>query len=513
MIAKNSFPFKLKFTPKQDTTPYGGLLAYLKILSDKKILYQLPGDRLRSQGWLDGQMILAIMFMNILGFDRVSDIDKLENDKVLGKIVRKLEPYLFGRRSATLIARLRRGRMRTFPSPRSVLDWLARYHDEAAGQDRVKGEAYIPPPSRELQALHQINRVLLHQQIAMKGLSHLTIDIDATIIESGKKECKSTYRAANRTVPFEKGYQPLMGFSPELGLILHAEMRDGNVPASKDNLRFLVEILQMLPTSITSVAVRMDSAGYQHRIINFCNAPSLRPPALQRFGKIGFVLAGELTEAAMADIKATKGADWRPCCAGTAGLSGAEIVHVPNKVATRPSGERVRYLAFRQRVNGLGINPGEVKYGHWEGVCATRLRMLVTNYPALGEKCTPDGALPAMDMWSVRAEANLRCGDSEQAHGMVKSDFSAGILPSGKFGSNSCWLFLACLSLNMVLYSRPLMTSGTGWLRVRMKAFRAAFIFRSARLVVHANQFVLKFAASDNEQLEKGWNKLFRLQV
>ena len=92
MVVKKSFPFKLKFTSKQDTTPFGGLLAYLKILSDKKILYQLPGDRLRSQGWLDGQMILAIMLMNILGFDRVSDIDKLENDKILGKIVRKLEP-------------------------------------------------------------------------------------------------------------------------------------------------------------------------------------------------------------------------------------------------------------------------------------------------------------------------------------------------------------------------------------------------------------------------------------
>jgi hypothetical protein len=513
MVSKNRFPVKINFDPEQEITSFGGILPYLKIIIDKKFLYQLPGDKTRFQGWLDGQMILAIMFMNILGFDRVSDIDRLEKDKVLGKIVRKLEPYLFGRRSATLLARLRRGRRRTFPSARSIRDWLARFHDEAADQDRVKGEAYIPPPSRELQALHHINKVVLHQQIAMKGLTHLTIDIDATIIASGKKECKSTYRAANRTVPFEKGYQPLMGFSPELGLILHAEMRDGNVPANMDNLRFLAEILQMLPTSITSVAVRMDSAGYQHRIINFCNAPSLRPPALQRFGKIGFVLAGELTEAAMADIRATKGADWQPCCAGTAGLSGADLVHVPNKVATRPSGERVRYLAFRQRVNGLAIDPDEIGAGHWEGVGTTKLRLLVTNYPAPGAKCASDGALPAMDMWSVRAEANLRCGDSEQAHGMVKADFSAGILPSGKFGANSCWLFLACLSQNLVIYGRPLMTSGTAWLRVRMKAFRAAFIYRSARLVVHANQLILKFAATDSGNLEKGWNKLFRLQV
>ena len=512
MVVKNSFPFKLKFTPKQDTTPFGGLLAYLKILIDQKILYQLPGDR-RSQGWLDSQMILGIMLLNILGWDRVSDIDKLEDDKVLGQIVRKLEPYLFGRRSATLMARLRRGRKRTFPSARSVHNWLERYHDEAAAQARVKGEAYIPPPSRELQALHHINRVLLHQQIAMKGLTHLTIDIDATIIQSGKRECKSTYRAATNKVPFEKGYQPLMGFSPELGLILHTEMRDGNVPASKDNLRFLVEILQMLPASITSVAVRMDSAGYQHAIMNFCNAPSLRSAELQRFGKIGFVLAGEVTKSSMADIRATRTSDWQPCCLATPGLSGTELCHVPAKVAPRPKGERIRYLAFRQRINGFAIDHDEVESGHWEGVGTTRLRLLVTNYPAVGEKCLTDGALPELDMWSVRAEANMRCGDSEQAHGMVKDDFAAGMLPSGKFGSNSCWVYLACLSQNLVIYGRPLMTSGTAWLRVRMKSFRATFIYRSARLVVHANQVVLKFASTDSGHLEKGWSKLFRLQV
>jgi len=33
-------------------------------------------------------MVLSIMLLNILGFDRVADIDRLEEDKVLGKIVR-----------------------------------------------------------------------------------------------------------------------------------------------------------------------------------------------------------------------------------------------------------------------------------------------------------------------------------------------------------------------------------------------------------------------------------------
>ena len=108
MILPNTFPVKVQFTPKQDTTPFGGVLAFLKILCDRKILHKLPGDRMRSQGWLDAQMVLSIMLLNILGFDRVADIDRLEDDTVLGKIVRQLEPLLFGRRHVTLSSRLRR---------------------------------------------------------------------------------------------------------------------------------------------------------------------------------------------------------------------------------------------------------------------------------------------------------------------------------------------------------------------------------------------------------------------
>ena len=112
MILPNTFPVKAQFTPKQDTTPFGGVLAFLKILCDRKILHCLPGDRMQSQGWLDAQMVLSIMLLNILGFDRVADIKRLEENKVLCKTVRRLEPLLFGRRHATISARLRRETMK-----------------------------------------------------------------------------------------------------------------------------------------------------------------------------------------------------------------------------------------------------------------------------------------------------------------------------------------------------------------------------------------------------------------
>ena len=458
MVSQNNFPVKPQFISKQDTTPFGGVLPFLKIVGDLKMLHRLPVDRTRSQGWLDAQMVLSIMLLNIFGFDRVADIDRLEDDTVLCMTVRRLELKIYGRRRATLSARLRRGRNRTFPSARAIHDWLSRCHDDAAARARIKDQAYIPPPSKELQSLHLINKLLIHQQIATRGVTHLTIDIDATIIPSGKKECLPIYRVATGRVPYETGYQPLMGFSPELDMILHTEMRDGNVPASQDILRFLVEVLEMLPASITSVLVRMDSAGYQHEIMNYCNDPLCRPAVLQRFDTIHFVCGADKTPSAMDAIRAIPAADWQPCPLGTSGLSAAEVSYVPAKVAMRPKEVCMRYIAYRQEMNGLEMGHDEVEGEHWPGVGPSRLRLLVTNYPAVGE---PDGSGPEMNLWSVQAEANQRCGDSEQAHAMVKDDFAGGMMPSGQFGANSCWFFLACLSQNLVMYSRPLMTRGT----------------------------------------------------
>jgi len=493
MIVHNSFPIKTEFSPIQDTTPFAGVLPFLKILADGKILFRLPGEWSRSQGWLDGQMVLAIMLLNLLGFDRVSDIDELEDDRVLCRMIRKVEPHLFGCRKATLGKRHRGGRKRTFPSPRSIHDWLERYHDDAAGRKRIKGAAWIPPPSGALRKLHRINRAMIDRQVKRKNLTHLTIDIDATIIRSGKRECLSTYRAANGTVPFEKGYQPLMGYSPELGMILH-----------------------MLPDRVTSVSVRMDSAGYQHEVIRYCNDPSVRDEQVRRFGIIGFVVGAKLCDSSKASIVSTGEGDWQPGSGDAEEWHGAEICHVPSMVAGMPKEHRVRYVAFRHGIGELGVGTDELGGGHWDGVGPCRLRLLATNHPSPDEQGPVAGdepVLPVRDMWEVREEANARCGDSEQAHGIVKSDFAGGMLPSGRFGANSCWLFLACLSHNLVLSGRELMVAGTRWMRVRMKAFRAAFIHRSGRLVSHANRLVLKLPSTGNGRLEEGWNKLFKLQV
>ena len=51
-----------------------------------------------------------------------------------------------------------------------------------------------------------------------------TIDLDATVIESWKKQAQPTYQGG-------KGYQPVLASWAEMDLVVADEFRGGNVPA------------------------------------------------------------------------------------------------------------------------------------------------------------------------------------------------------------------------------------------------------------------------------------------
>ena len=89
-------------------------------------------------------MILALMLLNIAGYDRVGDIERLESDVVLARLVRRSEHRILGLSRRKIDARFRGGRSGTFPASRSIHDWFKQFHDEAAGRERVSGTAYIP---------------------------------------------------------------------------------------------------------------------------------------------------------------------------------------------------------------------------------------------------------------------------------------------------------------------------------------------------------------------------------
>jgi hypothetical protein len=100
-----------------------------------------------------------------------------------------------------------------------------------------------------------VNRELV-QEVGRRcaGQKIATIDLDATIIESWKKEAQPTYQGI-------RGYQPMMALWAEMDLVVADRFRDGNVPAQMQPLPVTKRAFQALPDTVQEFYFRGDS-GY-----------------------------------------------------------------------------------------------------------------------------------------------------------------------------------------------------------------------------------------------------------
>ena len=78
-------------------------------------------------------MMLAGLLLNVVGYERVSDVDAPEVDSSLCRLVRDYEPSLLGVLAGTLSKRFRGGQGCACPSANTVHNWMARFQNKAAG--------------------------------------------------------------------------------------------------------------------------------------------------------------------------------------------------------------------------------------------------------------------------------------------------------------------------------------------------------------------------------------------
>ena len=94
-----------------------------------------------------------------------------------------------------------------------------------------------------------------------------------------------------------------------------------------------------------------------------------------------------------------------------------------------------------------------------------------------------------------------RCGRSEQAHTILKTDLGGGKLPSAKFGANAAWWWISVLSLNLHRIMSRLILDKT-WENTRMKAIRFHLINIPARVLEHGRQIYIRVSEGSREAYE-----------
>jgi hypothetical protein len=478
-MAQGALPFQYEAeTAASGVTALGGLPVYLDLInaSGLDVAIRKHVRVAGEQGWLDLQMIVALIVLNLAGGDGLEDLERLEQDAGFVQVMREVERRLLPRADRrALRTRWRKPRRRAVPSPSAMADWLARFHDAAAGQPRPPGSAIIPAMAEPIRALWQINQALLgflqtHRQVAVA-----TLDMDATLIETHKREALPCYKGF-------KAYQPLNCWWAEQGVVLHSEFRDGNVPAGYQQLRVLKDCLAAaVATGITKVYLRSDSAGYQQDLLLYCGEGKDA-----RFGVIEFAVSADVTEEFRKAARAVADADWQPLYRTVEGQhyktdqEFAEVCFVPAWAGHSRRRADYRFLAIREPLRQLDLgDAGQLPFPTEEFAAKGRFKLfgIVTNRTLPGDQV----------IWWLRE----RCGKSEEAHAVMKTDLAGGRMPSGLFGANAAWWTIMILAHNLNAVMKRLVL-GPAWVARRMKALRFSLINLPGRIIRHGRRLIIQ---------------------
>ncbi len=131
------------------------------------------------------------------------------------------------------------------PTPQAIGIWLRRLGKDNQG----------------IKALQKVNKTVL--KATLNHCKNITLDIDASEVIANKANAQWTYKK-------HKGYMPIIGHIAQTGQIVATNFRAGNVSPAKDNLDFIKISQDALPKGTNIKKLRIDAAGYQASIIDYC---------------------------------------------------------------------------------------------------------------------------------------------------------------------------------------------------------------------------------------------------
>lgn len=413
----------------------------------------------RERGFDEATYIESFLVLNAVGGDCLEDFEPLREDAGLAEMLGH-----------------------AMPSAEAARKFLYQFHDaekiERAQQElAAERVSYIPAESAALEGLAQVNQDVVRElgrRCAEQKIA--TLDVDATIIESWKREAQLTYEGTT-------GYQPVLALWAEMNVVVADEFRDGNVPAHQELLPITRRAFQGLPDTVVERYFRGDSACHEQSLIEWLREEQRAggPP-----GRIGFAVSARMNPRLRAEIVATPDSRWqlysedsvvvKECC---------ELDYVPEESGT-PYREPLRYVAIRLRKkqSALFADGSTVKYF-----------AVVTNLWEWAPK--------RLLQWHRE-----KAGSIEALHDVIKNELAGGVMPCGRFGANAAWLRLAVLTHN-VLTALKRLALPPELLPARPKRLRFLIFNTPGKLVHHARCTLLRLGQS--WQRFTNWQAALRL--
>jgi hypothetical protein len=449
--AEGDFLFEIDPEPLEEcVTALGGLPLFLRAVRSLDV----PGSvkrhlhlKQRERGLDEAAWVESFLTLNAVGGDCLEDFDAL--------------------RDAADVTQMAGYQM---PSAEGARKFLNRFHcdaliEQAQRELPVGRVSYIPEESAGLRALAQVNADVVRElgsRCADQKIA--TVDLDATIIESWKKQAKMTYEGVS-------GYQPMLALWAEMNVVLADEFRDGNVPAQQAPLRVAQRAFAALPDTVREYYFRGDSACEEEALLSWLRNQE-RPDGPPGF--IGFAVSARMNPALKEEILATPEERWQPYSQDSQVIKEcAQVDYFPEETAENHYREPLRCIAIRIRNKQGGL---------FDAGAAVKYFAVRTN------------------LWDWKPQRLLewhreKAGSIEAAHAVIKNELAGGVLPCARFGANAAWLRLAVLTFN-VLTAMKRLALPAELLTARPKRLRFLIFNTPGKLVRHARQMILRLTRS-----------------
>jgi hypothetical protein len=406
---------------------------------------------------------LTLALLNLAGGDHVEDLRILEGDAGFRILLDKIR--MFGMTSSQRRAFRRNQKQQgsgILPSRSTVFRFLKQDGDEGLAS-RGQGKAYIPQSSRTVQQLRDCNQALLACLERNSPCETVTLDIDATLIETHKSDSLYSYKGFT-------AYQPVNVWCDEQRVMLHTQFRDGNVPAGYSLKPVLEEALSLLPqnTGKGGVFLRSDTAAYEIDFLKYCDDE-----------KIQFAVGCPIFQSLRETIKSIPDSAW---CRLDKLREYAEVCYVPSSLSTSKKGHEFRYIATREVLREQEVLPGTPPKEYpfpvaMLGENRYKIHAVVTNRD-----------IPAPDLV---AWYHKRCGHSEEVHAILKNDLAGGTLPCNHFHANAIWWWIAVISHNINSIFKYLCCDESLHCS-RIKYIRFCIICKAGRIVERGRELFIR---------------------
>jgi len=316
-------------------------------------------------------------------------------------------------------------------------------------------------------AWQSVNKVVL--KAALHHCKKVTLDIDATEIIAHKTSAQWTYKK-------NKGYMPMVGHIAQTGQILSVDFREGNTSPAKENLEFIKQCSNALPIDCTIDKLRIDAAGYQKSIIQYCDDHHIE-----------YAIRAKTSATLKAQIGSRTEADWMPFI----NKDGNEVENQHTYRMTHWIGDYdtpFTLVIQRTKIEGQAtLNFNDDNIDAEEVITGGYLyRGIATNRADMSDS-------DIIHWYNQRAE------DSENRIKELKHDFGGDVLPCSDFKANALYLLISALSFNLFALMRQLLPEKLAHHRATTIRWRLYAI--AGKVVKTARQLTLKLKDQHHQLL------------